>query len=380
MSNSRAAGLGPNERLIGVQGGRSQLNTPALLLDLDALERNIATMARLTKAVGVKLRPHSKGGKSIEIARRQIAAGAIGICCATLSEAEVMARGGIENILVTSEAVTPAATDRAIALNAQSNGFMLNVEDPLNVDRLDAAAGKAGKPLSLLVEFDVGQDRTGIANIDGVVALARTVEEAPHLNYRGLHAYYGHFQHIPLPADRKKAAEGQMARIGELIAALRAADLAPEIVTGGGTGTFDTDIAGGVFTEIQPGSYPFMDREYYEIDRTGERPFDASLFVLATVIASREGHAIVNSGYKALATEGGPPVLLRPTLKDAKFVFEGDEHGDIKYDPKGGVLKLGDAVEFLTPHCDPTINLYNHYHCLRGDMLVDIWPVDARGY
>jgi len=380
VANSRVVGLGPNERFIGVKGSRTQLNTPALLLDLDALERNIATMARLTKAAGVKLRPHSKGGKSIEIAQRQIAAGAIGICCATLSEAEVMAGAGIENILLTSEAVTPAAIDRAVALNAQSNGFILAVEDPLDADWLTAAAERAGKPLSLLVEFDVGQDRTGIHNIDGVVALARKVEASPHLTYRGLHAYYGHMQHIPTPADRRKAAEAEMKRIRDLVTALKAEGFAPEIVTGGGTGTFDTDITGGVFTEIQPGSYPFMDREYYEIDRTGKRPFDASLFVLATVIASREGHAIVNSGYKALATEGGPPVLLSPKLKDMKFVFEGDEHGDLKYDPKGGTLKLGDAVEFLTPHCDPTINLHNHYHCVRGDTLVDIWPVDARGY
>ena len=380
MVNSRVPGLGPNQHFIGVKGSRSRLNTPALLLDLDALERNIATMARLTKAAGVKLRPHSKGGKSIEIARRQIAAGAIGICCATLSEAEVMASGGIENILVTSEAVTPAAIDRAIALNARSSGFILNVEDLKNLAGLAAAAEKAGKQLSLLVEFDVGQDRTGIAAIEGVVALARKVKASPHLRYRGLHAYYGHMQHIPSPTDRKRAAEGQMARIRELIAALKAEGLEPEIVTGGGTGTFDVDVTGGVFTEIQPGSYPFMDREYYEIDRTGERPFDASLFVLATVIASREGHAIVNSGYKALATEGGMPVLLTPKLKDVRFQFEGDEHGDLKYDPKGGTLKLGDAVEFLTPHCDPTINLYNHYHCVRGDTLVEIWPVDARGY
>lgn len=379
MSNPRT-GLGPNERFIGEKGSRSRLCTPALLLDLDALERNIAAMARLTKAAGVKLRPHMKGGKSIEIARRQIAAGAIGICCATLSEAEVMARAGLTDILVTSEAVTPAMIDRAIALNASSEGFLLNVEDPQNVGWLAEAAGQAGKDLSLLVEFDVGQDRTGIADIDGVVALAQKVKDTPHLSYRGLHAYYGHLQHVPLPADRKAAAEEQLARIGDLVAALTAAGLAPEIVTGGGTGTFDTDLTGGVFTEIQPGSYPFMDREYYEIERTGERPFDASLFVLATVIASREGHAIVNSGYKALATEGGPPVLLSPTLTGATFMFEGDEHGDLKYDPGGGALRLGEPVEFLTPHCDPTINLHNHYHCVRGDTLVDIWPVDARGY
>jgi 3-hydroxy-D-aspartate aldolase len=380
MINSQGAGLGPNERFVGVKGSRLKLNTPALLLDLDAFERNLATMQKVTKAAGVNLRPHSKGAKSVEIARREIALGAIGICCATLSEAEVMANGGIENILLTSEAVTPAAIERAVALNARSNGFILNVEDPKNLEGLAGGAETAGKPLSLLVEFDVGQDRTGIASIDGVVALARQVKALPHLRYLGLHAYYGHMQHIPVPADRKQAAEGQMARIRELIAALKAEGLPPEIVTGGGTGTFDTDVTGGVFTEIQPGSYPFMDREYYEIARSGERPFEAALFVLATVIASRQGHAIVNAGYKAFATEGGMPVVLSPKLTDARFQFEGDEHGDIKYDPTGGALRLGDPVVFQPPHCDPTINLYNRYHCVRGDTLVEIWPVDARGY
>lgn len=380
MVKPQVAGLGPNERFIGVKGGRAQLSTPALLLDLDALDRNIAAMADYTRSAGLALRPHAKGGKSIEIARRQIAAGAIGICCATLSEAEVMTDGGIENILVTSEAITPVAIDRVIALNARANGLILNVEDPLNVDWLAAAAGKAGKPLALLVEFDVGQDRTGVTSVEAAVALARKIEASQPLVYRGLHAYYGHMQHIPAFADRKKAADGQMARIRDLVERLKAEGLAPEIVTGGGTGTFDVDVAGGVFTELQPGSYPFMDREYYEIGHSGERPFDAALFVMASVISTREGHAVVNAGYKAFASEGGMPIVLSPKLTDAQYQFEGDEHGDIRYDSKGAMLKLGDPVEFLPPHCDPTINLYNRYHCLRGDTLVEIWPVDARGY
>lgn len=372
--------LGSNEKFVGKRGSRHKLNTPALLLDIDAFERNIAAMSGYTKLAGLNLRPHIKGGKSIEIGRRQIAAGAIGICCATLSEAEVMAGGGIENILVTSEATTPAAIDRVMALNARSNGLIVNVEDPLNVDWLAAAAEKAGKPLALLVEFDVGQDRTGVTSIEGAIALARKIEASPHLVYRGLHAYYGHMQHIPTFANRKKAAEEQMDRIRELVERLKAEGITPEIVTGGGTGTFDIDIAGGVFTELQPGSYPFMDREYYEIGRSGKRPFDASLFVMATVISSREGHAIVDAGYKAFATEGGMPVVLSPKLADARYQFEGDEHGDVRYDPKGGTLKLGDSVEFLPPHCDPTINLYNRFHCVRGEDLVDIWPIEARGY
>jgi D-serine deaminase-like pyridoxal phosphate-dependent protein len=171
-------------------------------------------------------------------------------------------------------------------------------------------------------------------------------------------------------------------RVRELLAQLAAADLAPRIVTGGGTGTFDIDPAGKVYTEIQPGSYPFMDREYLEIPVTasGRAAFEPSLFVQASVVSAHQpGFAVVNAGYKSFATEGGMPTVFSPKLADAKYKLMGDEHGGIDYDPAGGSLKVGDLVEFLTPHCDPTINLYARYHVVRGDTLFDIWPVDARG-
>lgn len=382
MVDRQIGGLGPNERFIGVVGSRANLSTPALLLDLDVLDRNIAAMAAHCRAAGIKLRPHAKGAKSIAIARRQMAAGAAGICCATLGEAEVIAGGGIDGVLVTSPVVTPAMIERLMALNGARNGLMVVADNPVNVDALDAASGKAGKSLGVIVEFDVGQARTGTTSVDAALALARRIRDCPHLRFAGIQAYYGHFQHIAAFADRKAAAEGQMARVRELLARLNAEGLAPGIVTGGGTGTFDIDPAGGVYTELQPGSYPFMDREYAEIDIAKGRasPFAPSLFVQASVIsANRPGFAVVNAGYKAFATEGGMPLVAVPRLADAKYKLMGDEHGGIDYDPKGGTLELGDVVEFLTPHCDPTINLYARYHCVRGDTLVEIWPVDARG-
>ncbi len=152
-------------------------------------------------------------------------------------------------------------------------------------------------------------------------------------------------------------------------------------MTGGGTGTFDIDPAGQVYTELQPGSYPFMDREYAEIPLgAGPTPFETALFVQASVVsANREGFAVVNAGFKSFASEAGMPRVLSPNLAEAKYRFMGDEHGGIAHNPSGGTLKVGDAVEFLVPHCDPTINLYDRYHVMRGDTLVDIWPVDARG-
>lgn len=374
--------LGPNAKFIGVKGGRRQLSTPALLLDLDMLERNIATMAAHAKQAGINLRPHSKGAKSIEIARRQVAAGAIGICCATLGEAEALAAGGIENLLITSPVVTQTMIDRLIALNVRSRGLLVVADNPDNVEALAQAGAATGQTLALVVEFDVGQGRTGTTSVEAAAALARRIKSSAHLHYAGVQAYYGHLQHIQAHADRKAAAAAQMARVKALLDHLKAEGLSPAIVTGGGTGTFDIDPDGHVYTEVQAGSYPFMDREYLEIAMTagGSSPFAAALFVQTSVVsANREGFAIVNAGYKSFATEGGPPVVTRPELADASYRLMGDEHGGVAYDAKSVRLAIGDVVEFLTPHCDPTINLYDRYHCVRGDMLVEIWPVDARG-
>jgi D-serine deaminase-like pyridoxal phosphate-dependent protein len=383
MPESQSKGLGPNARFIGVKGARSRLSTPNLLLDLDALERNIAAMAGHAAAMGIKLRPHAKGGKSIAIASRQMAAGAAGICCSTIGEAEVIAGSGIAGVLITSPVVTPAMIERLMMLNAKASGLMVVVDNPANVEALAAAAQQATTVLGVIVEFDVGQGRTGARSVDAAVTLARRVNTSPHLLYCGIQAYYGHLQHVAAYADRAKAAETQMARVRQLLLLLAAEGLEPKIVTGGGTGTFDIDPAGKVYTELQPGSYPFMDREYLEIPVAGNgrsSPFSAALFVQASVVSAHSaGFAVVDAGCKSFATEGGMPRVLSPKLADTKYKLMGDEHGGIDYDPSSGTLNVGDLVEFLTPHCDPTINLYDRYHVVRGDTLVDIWPVDARG-
>jgi D-serine deaminase-like pyridoxal phosphate-dependent protein len=382
MPDTKTTGLGPNQHLIGVAGSRTRLSTPALLLDLDALDRNIAAMAVHAKQAGVQLRPHSKGGKSVAIAHRQVAAGAIGICCATIGEAEVIAGAGIGNVLITSPVVTPPMIDRLIALNGRTRGLIVVADNPANVDALAAASGKAGLSLSLLVDFDVGQGRTGTTSVEAATQLAQRIQASPPLRYAGVQGYYGHLQHVANFGERQAAAETQMARLRALLEHLAANNAAAAIVSGGGTGTFDIDPAGGIFTEVQAGSYPFMDREYVEIDMTPNRapPFAVSLFVQASVVsANRPGFAVVNAGYKSFATEGGMPVVISPRLTKPVYKLMGDEHGGIQYDPAGTKLKIGDTVEFMTPHCDPTINLYDRYHCVRGDTLVEIWPVDARG-
>ena len=370
---------GPNAHLKGVAGSRARLSTPALLLDIDAMDRNIARMAAYAKGASIGVRPHTKGSKSAEIARRQVAAGALGICCTTIGEAEIMGRAGLANILVTSPVVTPEMINRLLDLNEGTDGLVAVVDDPRNIEALAARIG-SGKQLSVLVEYDVGQGRTGVSGEEAAAALVRLVADTPQLSYTGIQAYYGHLQHIEKFAPRRAEAEAQMVRIRALVDRLRGSGMAPRVVSGGGTGTFEIDAAGKVFTELQVGSYLFMDREYVEIEAGSASAFEPSLFVAATVVnASRPGFVVVNAGYKSFATEGGPPLVARPGLSGASYRLMGDEHGGVSFDPDSGAVELGDAIEFLPPHCDPTVNLYDRYHCFRGDTLVDIWPVDARG-
>jgi D-serine deaminase-like pyridoxal phosphate-dependent protein len=376
--------LGYNKALIGQEHSRRRLNTPALLIDIEALDRNIARMAETVAAAGRALRPHAKTHKSAEVARRQVAAGAVGICCATLGEAEAMADAGIYGILVTSPVVTPRMIERLMAVHARSEDMMVVVDHPANVELLDGAAAVAGKPLSVLVDFDVGLARTGVADAPTALAVARLVSESANLNFAGIQAYYGHLQHIPDYAERAEKAREQSARIVALCETLREADLAPGIVSGGGTGTHHMDLSEGPFTELQAGSYVFMDQDYNRIALAPDAPapFETSLFVQATVVsASHPGAAIIDAGLKSLATDVGTPEVVAGAPPGASYGFKGDEHGRIAYDARDNRgLTVGDVVELITPHCDPTVNLHDAYHCVRGDELVDIWPIDARGH
>lgn len=361
----------PNAALIG-QDAKSRLQTPALLLDLDRLEANIALFAALAAAAHIALRPHTKGGKSAEVARRQLAAGAIGICCATLGEAEAMAAQGLGPILLTSTVTTPQAASRLMALAQIAPGLMIVADDPHTVRILSDAAQTAGITLPVLVEADVGQGRTGARSAAMVVTVAQTIAAAPALRFAGMQAYYGHLQHIPSLIDRRNDVAAQHKHILALIRQLTDAGLPPAIVTGGGTGTFAIDAASGVFTELQAGSYPFMDRQYADIEHACG--LQQALFVAAHVISAPEpGLAITNAGLKSFATEGGPPL---PDIA-ATYRFMGDEHGGLMFDGDGPAP--GTLVLFQPPHCDPTINLYDVYHVFRGDTLVAIWPVDGRG-
>ena len=366
--------------LTGRSGARAELNTPVLVVDREALDRNIARMADFARAHGVALRPHAKTHKCLQIARRQIAAGAIGVCCAKLGEAEALGWGGVDHILITSPVVSEPAIERLVELAEEHmDGLMVVADHPDNVAALAAAVDE---PLGVLVDIDPGIHRTGVTSPEAALELARCIRGFDRLRYRGVQMYCGVQQHIASFAGREAAIRERMQYLETILAVLAKHDLSPEIVTGAGTGTHRIDAALGLYTEWQVGSYLFMDRQYAECDLTGDgtAPFEPALFVDARVVScNTPGMATIDAGFKALATDGGTPAVVAGAPAGAVYRFMGDEHGAI-VDPAGThVWRLGDLVRLAVPHCDPTVNLYDSYLAFAGDTLEDLWLVSGRG-
>jgi 3-hydroxy-D-aspartate aldolase len=369
-----------HRHLIGRQGSRLALNTPVLAIDRDALDRNIAAMAAFAAQHKVVLRPHAKTHKSADIAKLQLAAGAVGVCCAKLGEAEALADGGVGAILITSPVVTPQAIERLIALHARIADLRVVADNPGNVGALAAAAKAAARPLPVVVDIDPGIHRTGVPTPEAAVALARAIAESPSLSYAGVQFYCGAQQHIESYAERRDAIAERTEYLRSVIEALKTAGFAPSVVTGGGTGTHRIDADLGVLTEWQAGSYVFMDRQYRvcDLDGAGGATFEDALFIDAHVIsANSPGMGTVDAGFKALSTDGGTPAVADGAPETAMFFFMGDEHGALL--APGHEFGVGDHVTLTAPHCDPTVNLYDFYHLVRGGDLIDIWPVSGRG-
>lgn len=370
-----------NADLIGIPGGAARLQTPALIVDLEILEANIAAMAEYASRRGVALRPHAKTHKCVEISKRQMAAGADGVCVAKLGEAEAQADGGIDSILITSPVVSDAGIGRLMALNARLRELIVVCDNPEVATRLDAAARGTGKPLKVLIDIDPGLGRTGVVPGEKACELARRVATAPGLEYVGLQCYAGQVQHLESANERRTASLSALAELRALRDTLCELGLPPRIVSGGGTGTFDIDPDAGTLTELQVGSYVFMDRQYNDVwHKSGSRaPFATSLFVQTTIIsANRDGLATTDAGYKSFATDAGAPQIIAGAPQGATYFFFGDEQGGILY---SGTVKLvpGQAVGCIVPHCDPTVNLYDCLHAVRGDTLEAIWRIEGRG-
>jgi D-serine deaminase-like pyridoxal phosphate-dependent protein len=371
-----------NQNLIGQPGSRAKLQTPALIIDLDALERNVQRMAEHAAKFDRGLRPHAKTHKSVRIAELQVRAGASGVCTATVGEAEVMTAGGIRNLLITSPAIGSTKIERVMTLNQATTGLMIVVDDAANASELAEASAAQQHILNVVVAFDVGSHRIGAAGWDDTVSIAKIIHKAPYLNFAGVHAYAGTLQHIEPYEERASAASAVQIRLSTLVNMLSEADMPAGLVSGAGTGTFEIDAVHSPYTELQTGSYIFTDVEYNRVAlaRDQSNPFEPSLFVRSHVIsANHAGFATTDAGTKRFSMGGAMPEVVYGAPDGASYGFLGDEHGKLIFKDQGQSVPTGTAIELIPGHCDPTVNLYDWYHLVRGDTLVDIWAVDARG-
>jgi D-serine deaminase-like pyridoxal phosphate-dependent protein len=354
------------------------VDTPALLLDLDVFERNLERMDASLRGTDVRVRPHSKSHKCPEIALRQLAHGAVGVCCQKVSEAEAMVAGGVSNVMVSNEVVGASKIARLADL-ARRARVRVCVDDAGNVDALEAAAANAEVGLDVLVEIDVGAGRCGVEPGQPALALANRIMSCEHLNFAGLHAYQGAAQHVRTPEERRALIDKAVQKVRATLELFHEYGLEAETVTGAGTGTYLLEATSGVYNEIQPGSYVFMDADYNRnLDEQGrpQSAFEQSLFVWATVMSRPAGdRAVVDAGLKALSVDSGLPVV---PMAGVEYKGASDEHGVLRLSD-GAVLKLGEKIRLIPGHCDPTVNLYDWLVCYRGDTVEAIWPIAARG-
>jgi 3-hydroxy-D-aspartate aldolase len=360
----------------------ADIQTPCLVLDLDALERNIRKMGDYARAHGMRHRVHGKMHKSVDVALLQERlGGSVGVCCQKVSEAEVFARGGIKDVLVSNQVRDPAKIDRLARLPKLGARTICCVDMLDNVADLSAAAVRHGTTLECLVEIDCGAGRCGVKTTPDVVAIAKAIAAAPGLRFSGIQAYQGAMQHMDSYADRKAKIDLAVAQVKDAVDALAALGMPCDIVGGGGTGSYYFESNSGVYNELQCGSYAFMDADYGRIlDADGRRidqgEWENALFILTSVMShAKADKAIVDAGLKAQSVDSGLPVVFGRT--DVKYVKCSDEHGVVE--DLGGVLKVNDKLRLVPGHCDPTCNVHDWYVGVRGGRVEVVWPVSARG-
>ncbi|MCC7370549.1 MAG: DSD1 family PLP-dependent enzyme [Chloroflexi bacterium] len=349
-----------------------ELDTPSLILDLDAVERNLDRLDQALAGSRVRARPHTKTHKTPNIALMQLARGAIGICCAKLGEAEVMAAGGVGPILVTTEVVGDAKIRRLLGVAKQVEVLTV-VDDAGAAARLSEAATAAGVRLRCLIDVNVGQNRTGVEPGAPAVALAERLNGLGGLQLVGLQGYEGHLQHVREPEARREANASAMQLLSQTAELLTEQGHRVDIVSTAGTGTFRYAAEWPLITEVQPGSYVVMDSDYGAVQGVG---FENGLSVLVSVVSTqRTNAAVVDAGYKTLSSDSGAPAVRG---LDATYGFMGDEHGKLTFE-NGCPVRPGDKVELIPSHCDTTINLHDVYYVTRGGTVVAVWPIAARG-
>lgn len=356
------------------------VDTPALIVDLDIFEANMARLADETKRGGIRLRPHGKTHKCAIIAQQQIARGAVGQCVQKVSEAEALVDGGITDVLVCNEIVGQTKLRRLASL-ARRARIGVCVDNVANIEELSIEAQSFGVDLRVLVEIDAGVGRCGIEPGEPAAQLAKLIDELPGLTFGGLQAYHGGAQHLRTLAERKAAIAGIVDKVNQTRAALQRAGLPCPEVTGGGTGTYRLEMESGVYTELQCGSYIFMDADYgRNRDEAGEpfRRFAQSLFVYTTVMSRpARDRAIVDAGLKAVSIDCGPPLIH--DQPDLEYIFKGDEHGQVRLPDTGHSLHVGSKLLLVPGHCDPTVNMYDHFVGVRDGWVESVWPITGRG-
>jgi 3-hydroxy-D-aspartate aldolase len=361
----------------------ADIQTPCLILDLDALERNVKKMGDLASEMGVRHRAHGKMHKSVDVLKLQESLGrAVGVCCQKVSEAEVFVRGGIKDVMVSNQVCDPAKIDRLARMPKLGARVLVCVDDPENVAGLAAAAQKYGTRIECLVEIDCGAGRCGVTTSQEVVNIAKLIDAADGLKFAGIQAYQGAMQHLDLYTDRKAKIDIAVEQVEHAVNALKSLGLECDIVGGGGTGSYYFEGTSGVFNELQCGSYAFMDADYGRIlDKDGKRIDDGewenALFILTSVMShAKADQAVVDAGLKVQSVDSGLPTVFGRDDK-VEYLKCSDEHGVVA-DPDG-VLKVNDKLKLVPGHCDPTCNVHDWYVGVRGGKVETLWPVSARG-
>ncbi|MGB7270615.1 MAG: 3-hydroxy-D-aspartate aldolase BhcC [Albidovulum sp.] len=360
----------------------ADIQTPCLILDLDALERNIKKMGDYAKAHGMRHRSHGKMHKSVDVQKLQESlGGAVGVCCQKVSEADVFVRGGIKDVLVSNQVRDPAKIDRLAKMAATDAKITVCVDDVANVADLSTAAVKHGATIHCFIEIDCGAGRCGVTTTPAVVEIAKAIRDAEGLFFDGIQAYQGAMQHMDSYSDRKAKTQIAVDQVRDAVDALTEIDMKPNFVSGGGTGSYYFESNSGVFNELQCGSYAFMDADYGRIlDEDGNRidagEWENALFILTSVMShAKVDKAIVDAGLKAQSVDSGLPFIYG--RNDVEYVKCSDEHGVVS-DPKA-VLKVNDKLRLVPGHCDPTCNVHDWYVGVRGGKVETVWPVSARG-
>jgi len=361
----------------------ADIQTPCLVLDLDALESNVRKMGDFAKSHGIRHRVHGKMHKSVDVAKLQEQlGGSCGVCCQKVSEAEVFARGGITDVLVSNQVRDPAKIDRLAQIPKLGARTICCVDDIENVAELSAGATKHGVEIECIVEIDCGAGRCGVTSSESVVEIAKAIQSADGLKFSGLQAYQGAMQHLNKYEDRKEKINIAVAMVSDAIDALKNEGLESDIVGGGGTGSYYFEGTSGVFNELQCGSYAFMDADYGRIlDKEGNRidqgEWQNALFILTSVMShAKADKAICDAGLKAQSLDSGLPFIYG--RDDVEYLECSDEHGVIA-DPDGA-LKVNDKLKLVPGHCDPTCNVHDWYVGVRNGKVETLWPVSARGH